>query len=517
MRIASLLLLLLCAVASQAAVVPPRDSVAGKAYMEALKLAEAGKLEEADEAFLTAIDAEPQFGAALFNRAVLLHDRGLSAAAEAAYRAALETDLSFHYKVRHNLGMLLSEAGKVEAAQRVFTQLVDAADGDVEQTAEGKFRLALLARTAHRLADAEALLREVVALQPTHANGLSELGELLHSLGDAEGEAEWLLQDAISAAPDNDAHYGRLALVYADTGKLEAAANASAKALALNPHNTLLRHAYSKLLARLGRTDAAKLQYGEAQKSAFADNANFRRRLTAVHRHTGLAVGEWREENGVKMTRLANKPALFHLDSFLSDEECDYLRNYAQPKMALSQSAFGLHAYRNSKSAMLGSWQADDKLTGIAKRTAGVMRVPFDWIWRTLDFQVVWYEEDKRHFIHQDSGLLFRRAVSIFVYLNDVEEGGATVFPFADRSDVDPSDHSADNVTQHCDTGIVQPPRKGDALLWYNYNEAGELDDWARHGGCDVIRGEKWGANLWFHLNGDTAGLIDRHLQDSQA
>ena len=46
-------------------------------------------------------------------------------------------------------------------------------------------------------------------------------------------------------------------------------------------------------------------------------------------------------------------------------------------------------------------------------------------------------------------------------------------------------------------------PKKGTALLWYNHflNETdgwlGEEDAHTLHGGCDVVKGEKWIANMW--------------------
>lgn len=40
-------------------------------------------------------------------------------------------------------------------------------------------------------------------------------------------------------------------------------------------------------------------------------------------------------------------------------------------------------------------------------------------------------------------------------------------------------------------------PRKGDALLFWNINPDGSLDQHALHGGCDVVSGQKWAATKW--------------------
>ena len=46
-------------------------------------------------------------------------------------------------------------------------------------------------------------------------------------------------------------------------------------------------------------------------------------------------------------------------------------------------------------------------------------------------------------------------------------------------------------------TGVRVAPRKGEAVVWYNYNEDGQIDPRAVHCALPVIRGEKWAANQW--------------------
>jgi hypothetical protein len=40
-------------------------------------------------------------------------------------------------------------------------------------------------------------------------------------------------------------------------------------------------------------------------------------------------------------------------------------------------------------------------------------------------------------------------------------------------------------------------PRRGDALLFYSLHHNGSVDARALHGGCPVIKGEKWVATKW--------------------
>lgn len=56
-----------------------------------------------------------------------------------------------------------------------------------------------------------------------------------------------------------------------------------------------------------------------------------------------------------------------------------------------------------------------------------------------------------------------------------------------------------DVFVRECDSGdgLIVEPRRGDALLFYSMGPAGALDAASYHGGCPVLEGEKWGANVW--------------------
>ena len=40
-------------------------------------------------------------------------------------------------------------------------------------------------------------------------------------------------------------------------------------------------------------------------------------------------------------------------------------------------------------------------------------------------------------------------------------------------------------------------PRQGDALLFWSMHPNGTFDKHALHGGCPVVKGEKWVATKW--------------------
>lgn len=60
------------------------------------------------------------------------------------------------------------------------------------------------------------------------------------------------------------------------------------------------------------------------------------------------------------------------------------------------------------------------------------------------------------------------------------------------------------NLSINCHSAnLVIPPKKGTAIMWYNNfidpnsGLLGPVDRYTMHGGCDVMKGEKWVANNW--------------------
>ena len=75
-------------------------------------------------------------------------------------------------------------------------------------------------------------------------------------------------------------------------------------------------------------------------------------------------------------------------------------------------------------------------------------------------------------------------------YLNDVEEGGGTVFTRL---------------------GVHQVPENGGALFWFNMHRNETYDLRTLHSACPVMKGEKFVTNMWFRFRGQfnkqTCGL----------
>ena len=79
--------------------------------------------------------------------------------------------------------------------------------------------------------------------------------------------------------------------------------------------------------------------------------------------------------------------------------------------------------------------------------------------------------------------------LTVFLYLNDVEEGGETRF---------------NDLSGFEDLGLAVDvkPKKGRALVWPSVlDEDPNEPEWRTyHEALTVLKGEKYGANAWLHL-----------------
>ena len=91
--------------------------------------------------------------------------------------------------------------------------------------------------------------------------------------------------------------------------------------------------------------------------------------------------------------------------------------------------------------------------------------------------------------------------------MNDVAKGGETAFPVADDASRYYAKNYSVTLNEKCrEANLLIKPRKGTAVMWYNhlleYDGAtymGAIDWLSLHGGCDVIEGVKWIANVWLN------------------
>jgi len=164
-------------------------------------------------------------------------------------------------------------------------------------------------------------------------------------------------------------------------------------------------------------------------------------------------------------------------------------------------------------------------------RLSRLSLLPEEMINNTEPLQVVKYDVHGHYHCHHDSDELepslpccsfsreedcrLCRLATVLIYLNNPQEGGETAFPLAGNETFsikawEKGEGWKCNLAQNChQSNLVVKPEKGKAIMWYNHllddktGWLGELDQMAQHGGCDVIKGTKWVANLWLTLVGE--------------
>lgn len=200
-----------------------------------------------------------------------------------------------------------------------------------------------------------------------------------------------------------------------------------------------------------------------------------------------------------KIEKLFDAPQLFLIDEFLTPRECAVLISLAKKKGLKPSTAasgkkgeYAVNKKRQSSSIKIGN-EAKIALT-IAERIEKLTKIPKE---NGEDFQLSYYQVGDFFHSHYDTVLYmknhraYRRLASILIYLNDVEEGGETTFPLK---------------------GISILPKKGRAVLWYNYKNISSpplkrfelpkslrFEPLSLHSSSSIRKGEKWIITKWLH------------------
>ncbi|KAL6641256.1 hypothetical protein ACP70R_019437 [Stipagrostis hirtigluma subsp. patula] len=230
---------------------------------------------------------------------------------------------------------------------------------------------------------------------------------------------------------------------------------------------------------------------------------------------------EMRGEKGEPWTEVLSwEPRAFVYHNFLSKEECEYLISLAKPHMKKStvvDSATGGSKdsrVRTSSGMFLRRGQ-DKVIRTIEKRIADYTFIPavgrkftdsLNCSENGEGLQVLHYEVGQKYephfdYFHDDFNTKNggQRIATLLMYLSDVEEGGETVFPSATvNSSSSPFSHE---LSECAKKGLSVKPKMGDALLFWSMKPDGSLDPTSLHGGCPVIKGDKWSSTKWMRVH----------------
>lgn len=194
--------------------------------------------------------------------------------------------------------------------------------------------------------------------------------------------------------------------------------------------------------------------------------------------------------------QVADEPLVQVVDDFVSTEECHHIIGLSADRLDTAMvSAVGPATTSDGRTGRV-AWIKHDETPLVASlvgRISELVGIPSS---HAESLQVVHYgqtEQYKPHFDAYDlasekgkqrTAMGGQRLVTALIYLNDVEGGGATVFPKLD---------------------LEIEARAGRMVLFHNVADS-TLDDLRRHpcalhGGAPVTSGQKWACNLWFRAH----------------
>jgi len=201
-------------------------------------------------------------------------------------------------------------------------------------------------------------------------------------------------------------------------------------------------------------------------------------------------------------------PRAFLYKRFMTDEECDFLIDHSKSRMSKSgvvdaeTGGTAKSDIRTSTGSFVGIG-ANDLMKKLEKRVATFSMLPVKHQEAT---QVLRYEFKQEYRAHYDyffhkGGMANNRIVTILMYLHEPEFGGETVFPNTEVPLERAEKGWGKNFSECGNRGRAAVVRKGDALIFWSMKPGGELDPGSSHAGCPVVRGEKWTATKWIHVN----------------
>ncbi|KAJ8513993.1 hypothetical protein OPV22_004427 [Ensete ventricosum] len=200
---------------------------------------------------------------------------------------------------------------------------------------------------------------------------------------------------------------------------------------------------------------------------------------------------------------LSWKPRALYFPNFATAEQCQIIVQKAKSRLRPSTLALrkgeteeNTQGIRTSSGTFVSASEDSSGVLGqIEEKIARATMIPRE---QGEAFNILRYEIGQRYASHYDAfnpaeygPQKSQRVASFLLYLSDVEEGGETMFPYENGSNMDIAyDY------EKC-IGLKVKPRKGDGLLFYSLFTNGTIDPTSLHGSCSVVKGEKWVATKW--------------------
>jgi prolyl 4-hydroxylase len=195
-------------------------------------------------------------------------------------------------------------------------------------------------------------------------------------------------------------------------------------------------------------------------------------------------------DRSIKISMTMSEPVVTLLDNVMSIEECDQLIEMSRAKLQRStivDPTNGQHKVITDRGSSGTHFAVNENafISVLDRRIAELMHWPVE---NGEGLQILNYQiggEYKPHFDYfppeqMGSGVHLakggQRVSTLILYLNDVDQGGETIFP-----------------SLH----LTVVPKKGAAIHFEYCNTSGQVDPSTLHGGAPVLAGEKWIATKW--------------------
>jgi prolyl 4-hydroxylase len=191
----------------------------------------------------------------------------------------------------------------------------------------------------------------------------------------------------------------------------------------------------------------------------------------------------------VRVLQRLQRPLVVLLERLLSDAECERLIDLARPRLrpaTIVETRSGEHVAADRKGdGAFFQLRENALIARLDERLSALMNCPVE---NGEGLQVLRYGPGGEYPPHVDFlaptnswsadsiGRSGQRVSTLIVYLNDVAEGGETLFPVA---------------------GLSICPRRGNAVYFEYSNSRQQVDPSSLHAGAPVRRGEKWIVTKW--------------------